>query len=111
MRVPATPKHFLAKTGELTRFVHGWTRRRTRKKALRRAYLEYRATHAHQELRFDRHFLTGKGAEALAGRDPEALARAWTTQFRYGDEKRRAADVRQFLPMAESLLELLDAEE
>ena len=110
MRVPATPKHFLAETGEPTRFIHPWTRRRARKKALRRAYLEYRATHKHQ-LRFDWHFLTGRGAEALAERDAEALARAWTTQFRYCDEKRRATDIRQLLPVAESLLELLDAEE
>ncbi len=108
MRVPATP-NFLAKTGELPRFIHRWTRRRTRKKALRRAYLEYRATHAHRELCFDWHFLTGRGAEALAQRDAEALARAWTARFHYRDEKRRTADVRQLLPVAENLLELLEA--
>ena len=108
----AAPKPTLAETRGLTRFIHWWTRRRTRKRAFRRACLEYRATHPHfHDLCFDKHFLTGRGAEALAARDPEVLALAWTTQFSYRDEKRRAADVRQLFPAAESLLELLAAEE
>ena len=106
-----TPKRAPTRPRGTARFIRWWTRRRTRQKALERAYLEYRATHKHlHELRFDWHFLTGRGAEALAARDAEVLARAWTTQFRYCDEARRAADIRQLLPVAETLLELLDAE-
>lgn len=101
-----------ARSRGAVRFVRWWTRRRARKRAFERAYRAYRAAHTHlDELRFERCFLTGRGAEALAARDAEALVRAWTTQFRYRDEARRAADIRQLLPVAESLLELLDAEE
>lgn len=88
-----------------------WTRRRAHKRAFERAYRTYHATHTHlHKLRFERRFLTGRGAVALTERDAEGMARAWTTQFRYGDEKRRAADIRQLLPVAACLLELLDAE-
>lgn len=92
------------------RLVHWWTRRRTREGAFNRAYRECRATHTHLDLHFDKPFLIGRGAEALAARDPEALARAWTTGFRYRDEKKRARDIYLLLPAAESLLELLEAE-
>lgn len=110
MRVPATPKYVLTEPERLPRFIHQWIRQRARKKALRQAYLEYRATHTHQAVRFDWYFLTGRGAEALAARDSEALTRAWTTGFCYHDEKQRARDIRLLLPAAESLLELLSAE-
>ncbi len=105
-----TPERALTrrKTAQLSRW---WTRRRARKRAFERAYRTYRATHTHlHELRFERCFLTGRGAAALAERDAEGMAIAWTRQFRYGDEKRRAADIRQLLPVAACLLELLDAE-
>lgn len=96
----------------VARMVRGWRRRRAHRRAFERAYLEFRATHTHcHELCFDRHFLLGKGAEALSQRDVEVLARAWTTQFRYRDEARRARDVRQLRPLAESFIGLLEAQE
>lgn len=92
--------------------VRGWRCRRAHRGAFERAYLEFRATHTHcHELCFDRHFLLGKGAETLAQRDVEAPARAWTTQFRYRDEARRARDIRQLRPLAESFIGLLEAQE
>ena len=102
----------LRSTKLLAQLVCWWTRRRARKKAFAQAYNEFRVLHAHlHELRFTKDFLTGRGAEALATKDPVAVARAWTTQFRYRDEKKRAADVRQLTPVAGSLLELLNAGE
>lgn len=93
------------------RVVRRWQRQRARERAFRRAYREFRATHAHlHELCFDRRFLSGRGAEALACRDAQALARSWTTQFRYRDETRRAQDVRLLTPPAESFIALLDAQ-
>lgn len=87
-----------------------WNRRRTRKRAFERAYLEFRATHTRlHELCFDRNFLLGRGAEALARRDARALARSWTAGFSYRDEAWRARDIRLLEPPAESFIELLDA--
>ena len=48
---------------------------------------------------------------ADAAKHVEVLARAWTTQFRYRDEARRARDVRQLRPLAESFIGLLEAQE
>lgn len=87
-----------------------WQRRRVQKRALGRAYRAFRATHTQcAELCFDRHFFLRRGAEALAHRDAVALAYAWTTQFRYRDERQWARDVRRLKPLAESFLEGLEA--
>jgi hypothetical protein len=86
-----------------------WRWRRVQKRVLGCAYREFQAKHsACTDLCFDRHFLLGRGAEALAHRDADALAYAWTTQFRYRDERQRARDVRRLKPLAESFLEGLE---
>jgi hypothetical protein len=86
-----------------------WRWRRVQKRALGSAYRQFQATHSPcTDLCFDGHFLLGKGAEALAHRDAVALAYAWTTQFRYRDERQRARDVRRLKPLAESFLEGLE---
>ena len=54
------------------------------------------------------HPLLGRGAEALACRDAQALARRWTTGFCYRDEAQRARDVRLLTPPAESFIAMLD---
>lgn len=57
---------------------------------------------------FDHHFLTGRGAEALAARDPRALAWAWTTQFKPPTAARPERDLAQLTAVAIALFAMLD---
>ena len=92
-----------------TGFLSGLRQKRVQRRAFERAYRAFRSTHTQcAELCFDRHFFLRRGAEALAHRDADALAYAWTTQFRYRDERQRARDVRRLKPLTESFLEGLE---
>lgn len=91
-----------------------WLRRRQEARRARRAVahalLRLRATEPfwHESL-FDRAFLARPSARAaLAARDAEALARAWTEQFAYRDPRRRERDVRSLTPLARTFLGWVD---
>jgi hypothetical protein len=97
---------------KLARWFMHEAQQQTRERALRRALRTWAAMYpSWSESLIDPHFVRGRGAEALASRDPVAMARAWTTQFFYHDEARRTRDIRQLVPVFEALLELLAAEE
>ena len=82
--------------------------RRCRRRALKNALAAFESSHRPWvEAHFDLHFLTGRGAEALEANDAQALAQAWTSQFRYRDEARRDDDVRRLVLAAATFLELL----
>lgn len=91
-----------------------WKRSRARRRherSLRRAFASFRAWHpALAESLFDLHLLRGAGAEPLANGDGAALALAWTRQFRYEDERRRAEHIRRVKPVAEAFLAVWAAE-
>ncbi len=78
---------------------------RARRRALRSAFAAFAAEQPiWAESAFDLRLLEGPGAEAVACLDVEALALAWARQFRYVDERRRAGDLRQLRPVAETFL-------
>lgn len=62
------------------------------------------------EALFDLALWRGRGAAAVAARDPGGLARAWTAQFRYRDPALVERDVARLTPVAEDLFALLDAD-
>ena len=91
-----------------------WLRRHQEARRARRAVAHALArVHAtdpflHDSL-FDRVLLARPAARAaLAERDPEALARAWTEQFAYRDPRRRERDVRSLTPLARTFLGWVD---
>lgn len=91
-----------------------WLRRhqeaRRARRAVAYALARLRATEPfwHDSL-FDREFLARPAARAaLADRDDEALARAWTAQFAYRDPRRRERDVRSLMPLARTFLGWVD---
>lgn len=55
---------------------------------------------------FDLEFLCRQGAQAVAARDAEALAQAWTAQFYYGDSSQHQRDIQRVTPVAEEFLAL-----
>lgn len=86
-----------------------WRRRRARASARRRALTAFAAMHPdwHRSL-FDAAFLARPDAREAEGRgDAAALARLWTRQFRYRDERRRERDVRILTGPAGDYLALL----
>ena len=91
----------------LTYYFEDMRRRRCRRRAIRDALEAFEGCHP-AETRFDLPFLTGRGAAALERGDAQALARAWTAQFRYRDETRRGEDVRRLTLAAQTFLELLE---
>lgn len=58
---------------------------------------------------FDRFFLERFTPDSLASIGPEGLAREWSRQFRYRDERQRAIDIRQLTPVVEHYLCLLES--
>jgi hypothetical protein len=83
-------------------------RRRSRSRALERfAQLHPRW----YESTFDEWFIGRLPPGLLEARDATALAREWTRQFRYRDERRRESDIRRLTPVAESFLNLLESAE
>ena len=92
-----------ALTGHLDAIAH----RRCHRCALNNALAAFESNHYPWiEASFDLKFLTGRGAEALEANDAQALARAWTSQFRYRDEARRDDDVRRLVLAAATFLDL-----
>lgn len=91
----------------LVRTVARDLRRREERVARERALRRFARLHAswHASL-FDAAFLA-RLPEDLHGRDATAIARAWTQQFRYRDERRRERDVRRLEPVVGSFLHLL----
>lgn len=115
-RKPTRPRLLLSWPLRAKLALAGWlvrhARRQAHKRALARALAIWEVTHpSWSGCLIDLHFLEGRGAEALGTRDPSSLARAWTTQFTYRDELRRARDIRKVVPAFEGLLEQLEAEE
>ena len=96
----------LART--FTSYLDNTEHRRCRRRALKNALAAFESSHRPWvEAHFDLKFLTGRGAAALEANDAQALARAWTSQFRYRDEARRGDDVRRLVLAAATFLELL----
>lgn len=91
----------------LVRTVARDLRRREERLARERALHRFARLHPswHASL-FDAAFLA-RLPEDLHGRDATGIARAWTRQFRYRDERRRERDVRRLEPVARSFLRLL----
>lgn len=87
-----------------------WRHRRARAAAERRALAAFAAMHPdwHRSL-FDATFLARPDVREAAERgDAVAMARAWTRQFRYRDERRRERDVRILTGPAGDYLALLE---
>lgn len=91
-----------------------WLRRhqgaRRARRAVAHALARLRATEPfwHDSL-FDSTLLERPSARvALADRDAEALARAWTEQFTYRDPRRRERDVCAVTPLAGTFLGWVD---
>lgn len=105
--IPAsTPPAVEPEPGPLAR----WRRRRARAAAEGRALAAFAAMHPdwHRSL-FDAPFLARPDVREAAQRgDAAAMARAWTRQFRYRDERRRERDVRVLTGPAGDYLALLD---
>lgn len=58
-------------------------------------------------LRFDETFVARLPEELVLAVDAEGVAREWTMQFTYRDERQRERDVRQVAPVAEAYFTLL----
>ncbi len=85
-------------------------RRHRTARAVERAFEEFRATHrAWATSLFDLQLFRGRGAEAIEADDAAALALAWSRQFAYRDERKRALEVRWLEPVARAFLDLLAA--
>ncbi len=94
-----------------------WFRRhraaRRARRAVAYALARLRATEPfwHDSL-FDRHLLARPAARtAVANRDAEALARAWTAQYGNRDPRRRDRDVRSLTPLSCTFLGWVDEAE
>lgn len=87
-------------------------RQRSSRRATARAIRNFSRLHEEwYQSAFDEWFLTRLPEGLLDSKDAAALAREWTRQFRYEDERRRERDVEQLLGVAESFLALLAAAE
>ena len=97
-------------TKPLGRIANLWLstkRHRCHRRALKDALAAFGSAHpTWTNTRFDLPFLSGRGAAALEAGEPQALARAWTQQFHYRDEVRRADDVRRLTPAVETFIKL-----
>jgi hypothetical protein len=60
---------------------------------------------------FDEVFMARLPADGIAEMTPVELAREWTRQLSYRDQRRRERDVRQLTPVSESFLSLLEGAE
>ncbi|MBA2666982.1 MAG: hypothetical protein H0U69_08105, partial [Trueperaceae bacterium] len=105
MTTPWTPNPMRA----IGALIDGAVLGRRRRRALRLAHRAFEAHHPRwAATRFD-DALTARpdGAAALHARDPEALARAWTSRFGYADERRRERDVAEGREVAKDFFETL----
>jgi hypothetical protein len=81
---------------------------RRRRRALVIAMQRFAKLHPEwYESLFDEVFVARLPADAIAEMASTELAREWTRQFTYCDQRRRERDVRQLTPVAESFLRLL----
>ena len=88
------------------------TQRRVERRTLMYTYPAFAQKHPDWAASlFDLHFLTGHGADALMARDPEALAKAWTEQFRHQHLEQTERDVKLLTPIATDLLAMLTTTE
>jgi hypothetical protein len=86
----------------------GWRTRRARDRAVRRALALFGATHPTWTAScFDAAFVHRIGVDAVLAGPAVEVARSWTLQFRYTDERTRARDVRQLVPVVEAFTALL----
>lgn len=93
----------------LDRVIGVHARTRCYRRALTNALAAFENSHRNWvESFFDLPFPTGRGAEALETGDPQALARAWTQQFRYRDESRRDHDIRRLTEASSTFIALLE---
>ena len=88
--------------------VSGWRSRRARDRAVRTALARFSALHTdwYASL-FDATFVRRIGVDAVLAGPAVEVARSWTLQFRYADERQRERDVRQLVPVVESFAALL----
>ena len=92
----------------LVRILDANAAERRRRRALRTAMWRFARLHPHwYDGLFDETFLGRLPAASLTEMDATALAREWTHQYRYRDQRHRERDVRQVAPVAESFLTLL----
>ncbi len=88
--------------------VADWRARRARDRALRTALARFAALHPDWYAScFDETFVRRIGPDALLTESPVDVARSWTLQFRYAEERARERDVRQLVPVGESFVTLL----
>ena len=85
-----------------------WRDRRARDRALRTALARFGASHPHWAAScFDATFVRRIGVDAVLAGPAIEVARSWTLQFRYADERTRARDVRMLVPVVEHFATLL----
>lgn len=86
----------------------GWRTRRARDRAVRKALARFSALHPDWYAAcFDETFVRRIGMDAVLAGPPVDVARSWTLQFRYAEERSRERDVRQLIPVVESFVTLL----
>jgi hypothetical protein len=96
--------HWLARSREK------WAEEQIRRRSMEVALKRFSKLHAHWHRScFDSFFLDRIPKETFARLDAAGVAREWTRQFRYRDERQRNIDIRQVTPVAESFLSLLAA--
>lgn len=100
-------------TSILTAPLAAWREARRVERARARGVAAFAASHrVWDEALFDAAMLRRPdAAAALEARDPEGLARSWTQQFAYRDERRRERDVASLAAVAEALFAHIDEEE
>lgn len=82
--------------------------RRLERKAMSLAVWRFSKLHPNwYESCFDEAFLSRLAFSRLKAIDAEELAREWTRQFRYADQRVRSRDIHQVQPVADSFLRLL----
>ena len=88
--------------------LEGWRARRAQDRALRTALARFAALHPDWYAScFDETFVRRIGPDAMLTESPVDVARSWTLQFRYAEERARECDVRQLVPVVESFVTLL----
>jgi hypothetical protein len=95
-------------THSLRTALAGWRARRARDRAVRTALARFGALHAGWYAScFDETFVRRIGIDAVLAGPSVEVARSWTLQFRYAEERARERDVRQLVPVVESFATLL----
>lgn len=99
-------KHSITDT--LRTALDAWRARRASDRALRTALARFAALHPSWAAScFDATFVRRIGVTAVLAGPAVEVARSWTLQFRYADERTRERDVRQLVPVVESFVALV----